>query len=77
VEPTPEQMDRAVAALALYVHAWDLPLNPEELHELAGAVLTHFDSDASYEEIEAAERARIAEFARQQATLYRDEPTET
>lgn len=65
-------MKRAVAALVPFVQEWKLPLNPEELHELAGAVLTHFDSAASFEEIDAAERARIAEFARQQSQLYRD-----
>jgi hypothetical protein len=65
-------MDRAVAALLPYVQAWGLPLNPEHLHELAGAVLSHFDSAASFETIEAAERSRIEEFARQQARLYRD-----
>ena len=72
MRPTPEQMDRAVAALVPYVQEWKLSLNPEELHELAGAVLTHFDSDASFDEIDAAERARIKEFARGQAQLYRD-----
>jgi hypothetical protein len=72
VKPTPEQMERAVAALLPYVQEWGLPLNPEHLHELAGAVLSHFDSGASFEAIEGAERARIEEFARQQARLYRD-----
>ena len=72
MKPTPEQMDRAVAALLPYVQEWNLPLNPEDLYELAGAVLTHFDSADSFDAIDAAERARIQEFARQQATLYRD-----
>jgi hypothetical protein len=72
MNPTPEQMERAVAALVPYVEEWNLPLNPEHLHELAGAVLSHFDSAASFDAIEAAERVRIEEFARQQATLYRD-----
>ena len=71
MEPTPEQMERAVAALVPYVQAWNLALNPEDLHELAGAVLTHFDSDATFEEIDAAERARIEEVARQQAEMRR------
>ena len=72
MKPTPEQMERAVTALAPYVQEWNLPLNPEHLHELAGAVLTHFDSAASFDAIEAAERARIAESARQQAKPYQD-----
>jgi hypothetical protein len=44
----------------------------EHLYELAGAVLAHFDSDESFEAIHAAESARMAEFARLQAELYRD-----
>lgn len=63
-------MERAVAALVPYVHEWKLPLNPEHLYELAGAVLQHFDGQSSYEQIDADERERIAEFARQQAKLY-------
>lgn len=70
MKPTPDQMERAVAALVPYVREWNLPLNPEHLHELAGAVLTHFDSADSFDAIDQAERARIQEFARQQATLY-------
>jgi hypothetical protein len=72
MQPTPEQMERAVAALVPYVQEWGLPLNPEHLYELAGAVLTHFDSAASFDAIEKAERARIEQFARQQAEMYRD-----
>ena len=65
-------MERAVAALLPYVREWELPLNPEHLYELAGAVLEHFDSAGSFDAIEKAERARIQEFARKQADLYRD-----
>jgi hypothetical protein len=72
MEPTFEQMERAVTALMPYVQEWNLPLNPEHLYELAGAVLTHFDSADSFDGIDRAERARIQEFARQQARLYRD-----
>jgi alcohol dehydrogenase class IV len=72
MKPTPEQMERAVAALMPYVLEWNLPLNPEHLYELAGAVLTHFDSATAFDAIDAAERARIEEFKRQQATLYRE-----
>jgi len=72
MDPTPEQMERAVAALMPYVQEWKLPLNPEHLAELAGAVLAHFDGADTFDAIQAAERARIEEFARQQAELYRD-----
>jgi hypothetical protein len=71
IEPTPEQTERAVAALVPYVQEWNLPLNPEHLYELAGAVLTHFDGGDSFESIDKAERLRIEEFAREQAQLYR------
>jgi hypothetical protein len=72
MKPTPEQMERGVAALVPYVQEWKLPLNPEHPEELTGAVLTHFDSAASFDAIDAAERERIEEFAREQATLYQD-----
>jgi hypothetical protein len=60
MEPSAEQVDRAVAALALFVHEWRLPLNPDDLAELAHAVLTHgaFGS-TSYEQIDADVRGRI------------------
>jgi hypothetical protein len=48
LKPTAEQMERAVAALVPYVQEWRLPLNPQHVAALAGAVLTHFDSDASF-----------------------------
>lgn len=72
MQPTPEQMERAVAALIPYVQEWSLPLNPEHLYEIAAAVLTHFDSADSFDAIDQAERSRIQEFARRQVTLYRD-----
>lgn len=59
MEPTREQLDRATAALIPFVQEWKLPLNPEDLDELAFAVLRHHDSDASYEEIQAAAREQI------------------
>jgi hypothetical protein len=31
----------------MYVQEWNLPLNPEHLHELASAVLSQFDGAAS------------------------------
>ena len=38
---TREQIERGFAALIPFVQAWNLPLNPENLDELAYAVLTH------------------------------------
>ena len=40
-ELTREQIERGTAALIPFVEAWNLPLNPENLDELAYAVLTH------------------------------------
>jgi hypothetical protein len=70
MEPTEEQMERAVTALLPYVHEWNLSLNPEDIYELAGAVLQHFDSEAPFEAIAAGERAdRRAAPARSRALL--------
>jgi hypothetical protein len=71
-DPTKEQMERAVAALWPFVEAWDLPLNPEDLHELAGAVLEHANSDATFDEIDSAVRHQLAEYKAKMENLYRD-----
>ena len=52
-EPTPEQTERGSSALVPFEQAWRLPLNPEELDEMAYAVLKHG--------IDRAERAQLAE----------------
>jgi hypothetical protein len=74
MKPTPEQMERAGAALVPYVLDWDLSLNPEHLYELAGAVLEHFDGGSSFDEIDAFERVQMEQLAEKQAALYRPEP---
>ena len=43
---------------------WSLPLNPEELGELAYAVLRHHDSDLTFEAIEEAVGEQLADFRR-------------
>ena len=43
---------------------WNLPLNPEDLDELAYAVLVHFDSTESSAQIDAAVREQIADARR-------------
>jgi hypothetical protein len=50
-EPAADEMIRAVTALIPFVRRWNLPLNPENLHELAYAVLLHTRSDGPLEEI--------------------------
>ena len=65
-EPTPEQIERGSSALVPFVQAWRLPLDPEELDEMAYAVLKHGSKtgpidDAEYEDIDRAVRAQLAE----------------
>lgn len=64
MEPTEEQIERAAGVLGYFVTPWNLPLNPEDLEELAYAVLAHHDSTDSRDEIGAAVEARIAEHRR-------------
>jgi hypothetical protein len=54
-------LEKGAGALAYFVAPWGLPLNPEELEELAYAVLVHHDSTASWDEIRAAVEEQIAE----------------
>jgi len=61
VEPTPEQLKRAVAALLPFVEAWELSLETEDVREMAYAVLVHFDSPSGLDEIDVAVFDRIAE----------------
>ena len=50
---------------------WNLSLNPEELAELAYAVLLHYDSEATSVEIDAAVRAQIEDHRRRAEGLYK------
>jgi hypothetical protein len=45
--PRQEEVERGVGALIPFVQEWGLPLNPEDLAQLAAAVLEHYDSDES------------------------------
>jgi hypothetical protein len=62
--PLATRIDRGVNALVPFVQAWRLPLNPEDLSELAQAVLAHADSDESFDVVQEAVREQI-EDARQ------------
>ena len=55
-------MDRAVSALVPFVHHWRLALNPEQLREIAGAVLSHFDSADTLEDIDRVVRVQLEGF---------------
>ena len=69
MEPTREQIERGAAALIPFVKEWDLAVNPEDLDEMAYAVLIHHDSDASWNEIDRAVRDQIADNRRRQAEM--------
>jgi hypothetical protein len=74
---TREQIERGAAALVPFVQAWNLPLNPEDLDELAYAVLTHGQKrgpidPAEWERIDRAVREQLEEAARSRAGLYKD-----
>lgn len=71
MKPTPEQVERATSALIPFVQQWNLSLNPEDLAEIAYAVLVHHDSDASWEQIDTAVRAQIEEHRQQAESLAR------
>lgn len=61
VEPSREELARAFAALTPFVAAYGLPVNPEELEEMAYAVLAHVASSEALVEIHDAVERQIAE----------------
>lgn len=74
---TREQIERGAAALVPFVQAWNLPLNPEDLDEIAYAVLTHGQkrrplNPAEWDAIDRAVREQLEEIARSRAELYND-----
>jgi hypothetical protein len=60
MEPAREQIEREAAALIPFVQEWGLALAPEDVDELAFAVLVHHDSGGSWEDIERAVPEQIA-----------------
>jgi hypothetical protein len=60
-EPTEQELCRAVAALEPFVRRWGLPLNPEDMDELAYAVLRHARSNDNLEAITTAVEGQIDE----------------
>lgn len=76
-KPTEAEMTKGVVALVPFVSAWNLPLNPEDLHELAYAVLVHArgpelsGNDADMAIIEAAVREQIEEHRVQREEIER------
>jgi hypothetical protein len=74
MDPTPKQVERAAGAILPFVQEWNLSLNPEDLAEIAYAVLVHHDSEADWDEIHAAVRAQIDDSRRQAEALSKAMP---
>lgn len=82
-EPSVDELHRAVTALVPFVRRWHLPLNPEDLEELAYAVLLHARSGHAVEEIVVAVEQQIDRHEQQaqqlseamRAAQERDGPT--
>jgi 2-methylisocitrate lyase-like PEP mutase family enzyme len=64
VGPAPQTRDerwqRARTALGVFAEEWQLPLRPEDLDEMAYAVIRHLNSRRSFGDVDAAVRAQIA-----------------
>ncbi|MBL7258740.1 hypothetical protein [Paractinoplanes lichenicola] len=75
-EPSDDEMMRASAALIPFVRRWGLPLNPENVAELAYAVLVHSRSLLPMEEIPAAVERQIDEHEEQARHPYRSRPAD-
>jgi hypothetical protein len=58
-----QRRERAVTALVPFVMKWRLPVNPEDLEEMAYAVLARADSTETHEEIGLAVRHQLADYA--------------
>ncbi len=69
-EPTRQELRRAVAALGPFVRRWGLPLNPEDMDELAYAVLRHAYSNDDLDAIVAAVEEQIDEHAAKAQELH-------
>ncbi|WP_249998940.1 hypothetical protein [Actinoplanes sp. M2I2] len=69
-EPTADEVLRGVTALLPFVRRWDLALNPEDVEELAYAVLLHVRSELSLEEVFAAVEQQIDEHERRMRRLH-------
>jgi hypothetical protein len=69
-EPTRQEMFRAIAALGPFVRRWNLPLNPEDMDEIAYAVLRHAHTDQDVQTIQALVEQQINEHEAKAQQLY-------
>lgn len=66
------RVERGTAALIPFVQRWDLSLNPEDLAEIAYAVLQHADTTTGYEEIHRLVNEQLDEHQAKARSLYAD-----
>ncbi|WP_250031269.1 hypothetical protein [Paractinoplanes maris] len=69
-EPEAGEVHRAVVALTPFVRRWDLPLNPEDMEELAYALLFHARSPLPLDEIPAAVDRQIDQHEERARQLF-------
>jgi hypothetical protein len=67
-ELTWSEVERGSAALAVWVHEYGLPLNPEDAEELVRAILYWARSSAESEEITAETKVRLDDHRRASPT---------
>jgi len=66
------RVERGTAALIPFVQRWKLNLNPEDLAEIAWAVLEHADSTTDFDEVHVLVHEQLDEFERRARSLYSD-----
>ena len=59
-----ERWQRARMALGVFVEEWELRLNPEDLDEIAYAVIRHLNNRRSFGDVDAAVRRQLADLGR-------------
>jgi hypothetical protein len=59
-----ERWQRARMALGVFVEEWELRLNPEDLDEIAYAVIRHLNNRGSFGDVDAAVRRQLADLGR-------------
>jgi len=70
-----QQWERAQAAFYPFVHAFSLPLNPDDVDEILYAVLTHIDTEMPVEQIAVQVQAQIQTYLAQARAMYIRSPS--
>lgn len=66
------RVERGTAALIPFVQRWKLSLNPEDLAEMAYAVLEHADSTIDFHEVHRLVHEQLDEHEAKARSLYSD-----